>query len=161
MIGGPLDGQVVAILQDFNLGEIALIGEDCKNIARHQAIGRIIVPIDGRGGIRELLQNISGNGVEVGYTNIRDTGVPLRDHLPQHVGFLVPPEIGAGPALDASVQIERPCPLQHGYSRGNNNGRLKQIQRRKFSAKFHEDQLVVGAAQVRADSTAQSAGELG
>ena len=55
MVGHPVDGHVVPVADDMDLGEIAGIGPDREHIAVHQLVRGVVAAGDGRAAIRQLL----------------------------------------------------------------------------------------------------------
>ena len=130
LVGDPLDVQVVAVREDVDLGIVALVGQDGKDVAGHQLVGRVVVARDGRRAVRQGLQAVGGHRIEVDHAEIDDAGGALRHHLARHRGHLFPPDVVARPdaALRAVVEVEGVGSLEHRGPLRDDDRRSEQVQ---------------------------------
>ena len=52
VVGDPLDGEVVAVVENFDLGVVALRGRDGEDVSVDELVGGIVVAVDGGGSDR-------------------------------------------------------------------------------------------------------------
>src|SRR5215469_9701569 len=81
VVGDPLDGEVVAVDENFDLGVVSLSRVNGEDIAGHEHVAGIVVAIDWCCRVGEALQGRGRESVEIDRAEIYDSRAVLRRHL--------------------------------------------------------------------------------
>ncbi len=93
VVGDPLDSEVVAVVENFDLGVVALGGFDGEDVAVDELVGGVVVAVDGGASVGEALEGGGGEGVEVDGAEIDDPRGVLDGHLAENGGHLLPEDV--------------------------------------------------------------------